>query len=113
MWDDERLIDIHRAASQALAFAEDRSVRDLSDEPLVLSAVLYQLTVLGEAVKRLSAAFRAGHAEIEWKKIAGARDRIVHDYNRIAVEVVHEILSRELPELIRFVEPLLPPKPTD
>lgn len=113
MSDDARLIDIHRAASQALAFAGERTVQELNDDPMALSAILYQLTVLGEAVKRLSADFRAEHSAIEWKKIAGARDRIVHDYNRVAVEVVYEIVSTELPELVRFLEPLLPPAPTD
>ena len=46
-------------------------------------AVLYEITVTGEIVKRLSSEFRQNHPEIPWKQIAGMRDKLVHDYNKV------------------------------
>ena len=45
------------------------------------SAVLYQLTVIGEAVKRLSKEFRTEHSQIPWTLIAGMRDNLIHGYD--------------------------------
>jgi uncharacterized protein with HEPN domain len=49
-------------------------------EPKTQSAVLLQLLLVGEAVKRLSEGFRAAHPEVPWRLIAGARDKMIHDY---------------------------------
>ena len=47
------------------------------------SAVLYPITILGEAVKRLSPEFRAQHSAIDWRAIAGMRDKLIHDYGKL------------------------------
>ena len=48
---------------------------------------------------RLPEGFRAQHPEIEWRKIIGLRNRIVHDYFNIDVEIVWEIIQKDLPNL--------------
>jgi uncharacterized protein with HEPN domain len=52
---------------------------------------------IGEAANRLTENFRTQHAEIEWRKIIGLRNRIVHDYFNIDVEIVWEIIQKDLP----------------
>ena len=74
-------------------------------------AVARQLTIVGEATKRLSAEFRAAHAEVPWRDVAGFRDVIVHDYFRVDVERVWDVVMNHLPRLIATIEPLLPPAP--
>lgn len=106
--DSATLIDIHEAASRIVEFGAGATAPELRDDAKLLSAVLYQITVLGEAVKRLSQEFREAHPEVPWKSAAGMRDRVIHDYDRVNVEVVAEVINTWAPELLRQVEPLVP-----
>ena len=54
---------------------------------------------MGEAVKRVSAATRASHQEIPWKDIAGMRDRVVHDYFGVSLDIVWDVVKNHIPPL--------------
>jgi len=71
-------------------------------------AVLYQLIVMGEAVKRLSAELRQRHTEIPWALIAGMRDHLIHGYDVVDWHEVWKTATRDVPELLSKLEPLLP-----
>jgi uncharacterized protein with HEPN domain len=70
--------------------------------------VIYSVTVMGEATKKLSPEFRAQNPQIPWKKIAGMRDKCVHDYRQINSYRVWEIIQTSIPELLQSLEALLP-----
>ena len=72
------------------------------------SAILHQLMVMGEAVKRLSADFRADHPEIPWVLIAGMRDKLIHGYDIVDLDRVWKTTEKDVPELLSLIEPLLP-----
>ncbi len=55
------------------------------------------LEIIGEAANRLPENFRTQHSDIEWRKIIGLRNRVVHDYFNIDVEIVWEIIQTDLP----------------
>jgi uncharacterized protein with HEPN domain len=76
-------------------------------------AVLYQITVIGEIVKRLSPEFRQNHSEIPWKQIAGMRDKLIHDDNNVDLDLAWEVARSSIPELLNFVTPLIPQAETD
>ena len=69
-----------------------------------VDAVLRNLEVIGEAVKKLPADFRRNHPEVEWKKIAGLRDIVIHEYFGIDEELIWDIVQNNLPELRRKVK---------
>ncbi len=69
----------------------------LGDEKTI-DAVVRNLEIIGEAVKQMPAGFKERHSTIPWSQIAGLRNRIVHDYARIDVELVWNILQTALPE---------------
>jgi uncharacterized protein with HEPN domain len=71
-------------------------------------AILYEITILGEVVKRLSTEFRNQHSTIEWRRIAGMRDRLVHNYDEIKLDLVWEVVKTNIPELLEYITPLLP-----
>jgi uncharacterized protein with HEPN domain len=73
------------------------------------SAVLHQLLIVGEAVKRLSPEFRAAHPAVPWRLIAGTRDKLIHFYEGVDLEEVWKMVTSDLPQLIRQIEPLTPP----
>ena len=72
------------------------------------SAILHQLMIMGEAVKRLSADFRADHPEIPWVLIAGMRDKLIHGYDIVDLDRVWKTTEKDVPELLSLIEPLLP-----
>ena len=72
-------------------------------QALVQDAVLRNLQVLAESTQRLSDDFKARHAEIEWYKIAGLRNILVHDYLGIDLETVWAVIVDKLPELKNVV----------
>jgi uncharacterized protein with HEPN domain len=106
--DDATLLDILRAARLALEFRgpADRSafLGDLKTQ----AAVLHELLVLGEAVKRLSPSFRQRHAGIPWRAAAGMRDRLLHGYDDVDLELVWKTLEEDLPALIDRLKELAP-----
>ena len=64
-----------------------------------IDSVVRNLEIISEAANRLPEDFRAQHPEIEWRKIIGLRNRIVHDYFNIDIEIVWEIIQKDLPNL--------------
>jgi uncharacterized protein with HEPN domain len=77
------------------------------EDPLLHDALLFQFVVIGEAVKNLGAETRESSPEIPWSDIAGLRDLIAHEYFRIDIHRVLEIVERDLPPLEHAVDELL------
>lgn len=72
------------------------------------SAVLYQISVLGEAMRRISPEFREVHPEIPYVQIIGMRNKLVHDYDGINIEVVWQVIQKDIPELISLLVRIAP-----
>ena len=70
-------------------------------------ACLRSLEVIGEATKNLSDEFKAGHPEVEWRKIAGMRDKLIHHYFGVDWAVVWIVLEKKIPPLKVDVERLI------
>ena len=106
--DAATLLDIVQAAQLIIEFMQgiDRTAfeRDLKTR----SAVLHQLMVIGEAVKRLSCELRGRHPEIPWTLIAGMRDRLIHRYDAVDEDEVWKTATVDVPNLLLRVKPLVP-----
>jgi uncharacterized protein with HEPN domain len=109
--DEAYVLDILKAARLAIEFKGTADTAAFLADAKTQSAVLHQLLVVGEAVKRLSPEFRAAHPEVPWKLIAGTRDKLIHFYEGVDLEQVWGMVTSDLPELIRWIEPLAPPAP--
>jgi uncharacterized protein with HEPN domain len=75
------------------------------------SAVLHQITVIGEAVRRLSQAFRERHPILPWPLMAGMRDHLIHGYDAVDLDEVWKTATSDVPEMLIKIEPLLPRRP--
>ena len=105
--DPESLIDIVTAIRRILRYTNGVSRADLEANDEKLSAILYQISIIGEATKRLSPTFRDAHPEIPWREIAGMRNVIVHEYDQLDLDVIWDVVQNKLSELLHLITPMI------
>ena len=102
------LIDIANASRLVQDFTKGHDKIEFGTDLLLQSAVLHQLLVLGEAVRRLTAEFRAAHPEVDWRGYVGLRNLLIHKYDEIDLDEIWKIASDDVPALSRQIIPWLP-----
>ena len=101
------LEDILEAAAAAREFVTGMDKDDLGRDRRTRDAVVRNLEIVGEAVKRLPQQTKRDHPEVEWKKIAGLRDILVHDYFGIDMDIVWDVVQNKLPVLTEQIQRIL------
>ncbi len=89
------------------SFIENKSEEDFKESELIQSAVVRQLEIIGEATKNLSENFKNKYKFIPWMDIADTRNKLIHHYFGIDLEVVWGIIINELPELKEQIQEVL------
>lgn len=107
--DAKLLLDILLSARRAIAYLRGIERSRLEADPVLQDAVVRRLEIVGEAATRVSAVTRTALPDVPWRQIAGMRNRIVHEYFRIDLDVVWETVKQDLPPLIALLEPVIPP----
>lgn len=77
------------------------------DDTKTQDAVVRNLEILGEAAKNVSAELRQTHETVPWRRLAGMRDKLIHEYFGVNLDIVWQVVERELPMLKQQVEQIL------
>jgi len=80
---------------------------DFMDDETLQRAFVRSLEIIGEATKKLPPEWRQSHPEIDWRAMAGMRDRLIHGYFGVDYEIVWDVATTKAEELSRFVEKLI------
>jgi len=91
--------DILEAIGKIKRFTNGLDREAFSQDEKTFDAVIRNLEVIGEAIKKIPDEVRTQHPSVEWKKIAGVRDILVHEYFGIDVDIVWDIIQHKLSPL--------------
>ena len=102
--------DIQESCEKILRFTKGMTYKDFIHDDLRFDAVLRNLEVIGEAVKNISEETRITYPNVKWRKIAGFRDIVAHEYFGVNEETVWDIVRNQVPDLLDIVKTMLEDK---
>jgi len=105
--DSDLLGDIQEAARRLRAYTAGMTYEAFMADSKTQDAVIRNLEIMGEAAKNLSAELRAKYPVVPWKSMAGIRDRLIHHYFGVNLDIIWEIVTVELPEVVAQLEKIL------
>lgn len=106
--DDALLLDMLIAARKVVRFMAGMSRDAFEADDMAQSAVIRELQVIGEAARLVSDETKAAQSTIDWRTITGMRNRLVHEYFAIRLDVVWQTASDDIPPLIDQLDSLIP-----
>ncbi len=101
------LDDMLQSAQKIKRYTENINFDSFISDDKTIDAVVRNFEIIGEAANRISPDFRENNPEIEWRRIRGFRNRIVHDYFGIDYEIVWSIVESYLDELINWLDTII------
>ncbi len=101
--DDVRLRHLVDAAERAIRFASGRSRADLDIDDMLSLALTKLVEIVGEAAKQVSGETKDAHPEIPWSAAARMRDRLVHHYFDIDLDVLWSTVRDDLPAVLELI----------
>ena len=107
--DNVRLLHMIDAANEALSFVRGKSRTELDADRRLTLALVKSIEIIGEAASRTSAEFRAQSPEVPWADLVAMRNRLIHAYFDVNLDIVWHTITRELPPLVKLLEQLATP----
>ncbi len=103
----EFLRHISDECSYLLSVSKNLSKDEFLDNETLKRAVVRSLEIIGEATKKIPADFKVKWKSIQWKNMAGMRDRLIHDYIGVNYSIVWDVLKNKIPDLSTQIEQVL------
>ena len=95
-----RLRHMLDSAQEAISFASGKKRENLDHDRMLVLSLVKDIEIIGEAATKISENCRQEHPEIPWKEIVTMRNRLIHGYFDINLDIVWKTITEELPPLI-------------
>lgn len=105
--DKEYLQDIQEAMQRILTYTANLTYERFIKDVKTQDAVIRNVEIVGEATKSLSPRLRKASPHIPWREMAGMRDKVIHHYFGINLEIVWSVAKQEIPSLLSHIVDLL------
>ena len=105
--DEVRMRHMLDAAKEAVSFLTDRTRSDLDTDSMLALAMVRLLEIIGEAANAVTEETQQKNPQIPWRQITGTRNRLIHGYYHVDMEIVWQIVKQDLPLLIANLEKIL------
>ena len=97
---DKYYIDkIKNDISFIVAHMKNVDLRELGENEVLLDSMMFRMIQISENAKKLSDAYKEANNDLPWNELSGLRNRIVHDYGNVDLNIVFETLKQDIPEL--------------
>lgn len=97
-------------AREAAALVQGKAREDLDEDRVLTLALVRLLEIIGEAAWRVPERIRSGAPGILWGEIIGLRNRLIHGYDSVDLDILWQILQHDVPSLISELERIVPPQ---
>ncbi|MBI2100809.1 MAG: DUF86 domain-containing protein [Candidatus Vogelbacteria bacterium] len=103
----KHILDAIKSIEQYLDLIKNHDQFLSKENKMIRDAVVRQLEIIGEAAKNLSEKIKEKENTLPWKEIAGMRDKLIHEYFEVDLEIVWSTVKDDLPPLKNFIEKML------
>jgi uncharacterized protein with HEPN domain len=99
--------DMRNSIQEIDGFIENISYAEFIEDKKTVNAVIRSLEVIGEAAKRIPDEIRIKYPNIPWKRMTGMRDKLIHEYSGVDLEIVWTVIKEELPQLKPMIKEVI------
>jgi uncharacterized protein with HEPN domain len=96
--------DIKQCCEKVMRYTESMDFKDFQSNEIIYDAVIRNLEIIGEAAKNIPEHIRSSYPKVEWRKVSGLRDILIHTYFSIDNVILWDIIKMKIPELLKALD---------